>query len=53
MSAVFIGNGVKVLIREWRLDGDFTRFALAAVLPLLFSVSLFFALQIVQNIAMA
>jgi hypothetical protein len=50
---VFIGNGVRVLIREWVLDGDYTRFALCALLPLLYSVSLFFALQIIQNVTMA
>lgn len=53
LSFLFIGNGVKILIREWLLDGDFTRFALCALIPLLFSVSLFFALQIIQNVTMA
>ncbi|ETW75437.1 hypothetical protein HETIRDRAFT_331125 [Heterobasidion irregulare TC 32-1] len=53
LSAVFIGNGVKNLIVEWRQDGSFVRFALAAVLPLLFCVSLFFCIQIVQNVTMA
>jgi hypothetical protein len=51
--AVYVGNGVKILVNEWRQDGDFTRFALAAVLPLLFCISLFFNLQIVQNVTMA
>ncbi|KAF5339551.1 hypothetical protein D9611_011423 [Ephemerocybe angulata] len=53
LALVFIGNGVRTLLMEWRLDGDATRFALLAVAPLLYCVSLFFALQIVQNISMA
>jgi hypothetical protein len=53
LSFVFIGNGVRLLIREWLLDGDFIRFALCALLPLLFCVSLFFCLQIIQNVTMA
>ena len=53
MALVFVGNGLRTLLMEWRLDGDYTRFALLAVSPLLYCVSLFFALQIVQNVAMA
>jgi hypothetical protein len=53
LALVFVGNGVSILLKEWLLDGDFTRFALAAVLPLLYAVSLFFTLQIVQNVTMA
>ncbi|TFK37024.1 glycosyl transferase family group 2-domain-containing protein [Crucibulum laeve] len=53
LAFVFIGNGVKTLLLEWALDGGFIRFALLAVAPLLYCVSLFFALQIVQNISMA
>ena len=40
LSIFFIGNGVNVLLIEWRLDGNFIRFALCAVIPLLFAVSL-------------
>lgn len=53
LALVFVGNGVRTLIMEWKLDGDFIRFALLAVSPLLYCVSLFFALQIVQNVSMA
>ena len=51
--AVFLGNGVNTLLIEWQLDNDFTRFALCALIPLLFAVSLFFCLQIFQNLCMA
>ncbi|KAI0313170.1 glycosyl transferase family group 2-domain-containing protein, partial [Amylostereum chailletii] len=50
---VYAGNGLKILISEWRQDGKFTHFALAIVLPLLFCISLFFNLQIMQNVTMA
>ena len=40
LSLFFIGNGINVLLIEWQLDRDFTRFALCAVIPLLFCVSL-------------
>ncbi|KAK2467930.1 hypothetical protein APHAL10511_000225 [Amanita phalloides] len=52
LSLVFIGTGVSTLLQEWSLDGQFTRFALCALVPLLYSVSLFFTLQIMQNISM-
>jgi len=52
IALVFIGNAAKTLLMEWKLDGDFTRFALIAVVPLLYCVSLFFTLQIVQNVTM-
>ncbi|OBZ77183.1 Glucans biosynthesis glucosyltransferase H [Grifola frondosa] len=52
LSIFFIGNGVEILLEEFQLDGTFIRFALVAVLPLLFCVSLFFSLQIVQNLSM-
>ena len=37
---VFVGSGLEVLIAEWRLDHDFTRFALMVTAPFLFCVSL-------------
>ncbi|KAJ7905080.1 glycosyl transferase family group 2-domain-containing protein [Mycena leptocephala] len=52
VSFVFIGSGVKTLLQEWSLDGSFIRFALCAMVPLLWCVSLFFALQLIQNITM-
>ncbi|KAI0764841.1 glycosyl transferase family group 2-domain-containing protein [Fomes fomentarius] len=52
LSVFFIGNGISILLEEVRLDGNFIRFALCAVCPLFFCVSLFFTLQIVQNVSM-
>ncbi|EIW76066.1 hypothetical protein CONPUDRAFT_158837 [Coniophora puteana RWD-64-598 SS2] len=53
LSMLYMGNAVRTLIMEWRLDGQFSRFALVAVIPLLFSVSLFFNIQLIQNFTMA
>ncbi|KAI0288324.1 glycosyl transferase family group 2-domain-containing protein [Russula brevipes] len=52
LSIIFVGNGVKTLLVEWRQDGKFTHFVLCVLLPLLFCVSLFFCLQLVQNVTM-
>ena len=47
---VFIGSSVRTLLMEWVLDGSFIRFALVAVIPLLYCVSLvriyFFSLDV-------
>ncbi|KAK0475534.1 glycosyl transferase family group 2-domain-containing protein [Armillaria novae-zelandiae] len=53
LALVFVGNGIKTLLMESLLDSTYMRFALFAVIPLLFCVSLFFTLQIVQNVTMA
>ncbi|KAK7469308.1 hypothetical protein VKT23_003792 [Stygiomarasmius scandens] len=53
LSILFMGNNINRLLREWLLDGSPIRFALIALLPLLFCISLFFAMQMLQNIAMA
>ncbi|KAF8874734.1 glycosyl transferase family group 2-domain-containing protein [Infundibulicybe gibba] len=53
LALFFIGNGINVILQEFMLDGQFIRFALFAVVPMLYCVSMFFALQIVQNITMA
>ncbi|KAH9950816.1 glycosyl transferase family group 2-domain-containing protein [Amylocystis lapponica] len=53
LSCFFIGNGIDILLQEMQLDQTYTRFALCVTIPLLFAVSLFFALQIVQNLSMA
>ena len=37
---VFIGNGIKVLLQEVELDGNYIRFALCALIPFFFCVSL-------------
>ncbi|KAF7307706.1 Glyco-trans-2-like domain-containing protein [Mycena kentingensis (nom. inval.)] len=52
LSFVFIGNGLKTILQEWALDGNFMRFILIAATPFLWCVSLFFALQLIQNITM-
>ncbi|KAI0357210.1 hypothetical protein OH77DRAFT_142459 [Trametes cingulata] len=51
MSIFFIGSGVAILVEEYLLDGDYTRFALLVTAPFLFCVSLFFALQIIANVS--
>lgn len=38
--SVFVGSGLQVLMTEWRLDHDYTRFALMVTSPFLFCVSL-------------
>lgn len=38
--AVFIASGVSLLLQEWRLDKDYTRFALLFTIPFLLCVSL-------------
>ncbi|EIW55944.1 uncharacterized protein TRAVEDRAFT_171869 [Trametes versicolor FP-101664 SS1] len=52
LSIFFIGNGVNILLQEVELDGNYIRFALCSVIPLFFCVSLFFSLQIIQNVSM-
>ncbi|KAH9479119.1 hypothetical protein JR316_0007698 [Psilocybe cubensis] len=52
IALVFVGNSFRTLLMEWWLDHNFTRFALVVVIPLLYCVSMFFALQIVQNVTM-
>ncbi|KAJ3771955.1 putative glycosyltransferase family 2 protein [Lentinula raphanica] len=67
LALVFIGNGVRVLVREFLLTAPvpntpdpeptsmqrYLRFVLAVTLPFLYCVSLFFTLQIMQNVSMA
>lgn len=48
-----MASGINIVLQEWALDGDFIRFALFAVVPFLFCISLFFSLQIVQNVSYA
>jgi hypothetical protein len=40
LAVLFVGNGLRTLLIEWRLDGGFVRFALLGALPLLYCVSL-------------
>ncbi|GBE85655.1 glycosyl transferase family group 2-domain-containing protein [Sparassis latifolia] len=51
LSIFFVASGITVLLQEMVLDGSYTRFALLATAPFLFSVSLFFSLQIVTNLS--
>jgi len=43
--------GISILIQEWVQDGDYTHFALAAVAPLVFCVSLFFTIQLTNTVS--
>ncbi|KAI9068985.1 hypothetical protein FKP32DRAFT_1560577 [Trametes sanguinea] len=52
LSLFFIGNGINVLLQEVELDGNYVRFALCALVPFFFCVSLFFSIQIIQNVSM-
>ena len=45
-------NGIGSLIKQWLLDGNPIRFALIVTTPVLWCISLFFSLQIIQNLAM-
>ncbi|KAH6902701.1 glycosyl transferase family group 2-domain-containing protein [Coprinopsis sp. MPI-PUGE-AT-0042] len=40
LSAYFCTAGISNLLQEWALDGDYTRFALVATLPVIFCVSI-------------
>ncbi|KAH8113145.1 glycosyl transferase family group 2-domain-containing protein [Phellopilus nigrolimitatus] len=51
MSIFFVGSGINIMVQEWMLDGNATRFAILATAPFLFCVSLFFALQVITNIS--
>ncbi|KAE9409847.1 hypothetical protein BT96DRAFT_953206 [Gymnopus androsaceus JB14] len=59
LALVFIGNGVKTLVLADSPTPEpvgasrYLRFVLAVTLPFLYCVSLFFTLQIIQNITMA
>ncbi|KAH9023732.1 glycosyl transferase family group 2-domain-containing protein [Lactarius pseudohatsudake] len=51
LSTFFMASGISTLLQEYRLTGTFTRFALLTTSPFLFSVSLFFSLQLIGNIS--
>lgn len=53
LSVDFLGNGLKTILNEFKLDNQYERFALVATMPFLYCVSLFFAIQIIQNVSMA
>jgi cellulose synthase/poly-beta-1,6-N-acetylglucosamine synthase-like glycosyltransferase len=50
---VFVGNGVKILVQEYLLDQDYKHFILLVLVPPLFAISLFFSLQLIQNLTMS
>ncbi|KIJ67352.1 hypothetical protein HYDPIDRAFT_108074 [Hydnomerulius pinastri MD-312] len=52
LSILFVGTGVSVLLAEWVQDGNYVRFALLVTSPFLFSVALFFCLQLVGNVSL-
>ncbi|KAJ7616832.1 glycosyl transferase family group 2-domain-containing protein [Mycena polygramma] len=52
LAAYFVLSGVSVLLEEYALDGDATRFSLIVTLPVIFCVSIFFCLQLVGNISL-
>ncbi|KAF9552144.1 hypothetical protein CPC08DRAFT_738237 [Agrocybe pediades] len=52
LALFFIISGMDTLMQEWRLDGDYRRFALLVTAPFLVCVSLFFSLQIITTLAM-
>ncbi|KAJ6477602.1 glycosyl transferase family group 2-domain-containing protein [Mycena sanguinolenta] len=52
LAAYFALSGVSVLLGEFALDRDPTRFALLATLPIIFCVSIFFCLQLVGNLSL-
>ncbi|KAI0074901.1 hypothetical protein K474DRAFT_1647395 [Panus rudis PR-1116 ss-1] len=52
LSIFFVGSGVKTLLEEVVLDGNWVRFALLVTTPFFFCISLFFSLQLVGNVAM-
>lgn len=40
LMAVFMGNGIKILVQEYMLDQDYTHFLLLILVPVLFAISL-------------
>ncbi|KAJ7032096.1 glycosyl transferase family group 2-domain-containing protein [Mycena alexandri] len=52
LAAYFCLSGLSVLLEEYALDHDPTRFALLVTLPVIFCVSIFFCLQLVGNISL-
>ncbi|KAF9532825.1 glycosyl transferase family group 2-domain-containing protein [Crepidotus variabilis] len=52
IAAFFASSGVSVLLQEFALDGDLTRFALVVTLPVIYCVSIFFCLQLIGNVCL-
>ncbi|KAF6752647.1 glycosyl transferase family group 2-domain-containing protein [Ephemerocybe angulata] len=51
LAVFFVASGFAIMLQEFRLDQDYTRFAVLVTFPLLICVSLFFALQIIANLS--
>ncbi|KAI6133008.1 glycosyl transferase family group 2-domain-containing protein [Pisolithus croceorrhizus] len=52
LSIYFVGSGISMLLQESLLDGSWIRFALLVTAPFNFCVSLFFSMQIINNLGM-
>ncbi|KAJ7503345.1 glycosyl transferase family group 2-domain-containing protein [Mycena galericulata] len=52
LAGYFVLAGVSILLEEFALDRDPTRFALVVTLPVIFCVSIFFCLQLIGNISL-
>ncbi|KAK7037791.1 hypothetical protein VNI00_010752 [Paramarasmius palmivorus] len=52
LALYFITSGISVLVEEYILDGNASRFALIVVLPVIYAVSIFFCLQLVGNLSL-
>ncbi|KAJ3511596.1 hypothetical protein NLJ89_g4008 [Agrocybe chaxingu] len=52
LAAYFMTSGVSVLLEEYALDGDLTRFALLVTMPVIYCVSIFFCLQLIGNLCL-
>ncbi|KAF9022359.1 hypothetical protein BDZ89DRAFT_1163305 [Hymenopellis radicata] len=52
LAVYFAGAGVSILLEEYLLDGDATRFAMCVTLPVIVCVSIFFCLQLIGNISL-
>ncbi|KAF7317249.1 hypothetical protein HMN09_00460000 [Mycena chlorophos] len=52
LAAYFVFAGISVLLEEYALDHDPTRFALVLTLPVIFCVSIFFCLQLIGNLSL-
>ncbi|KAJ7049552.1 glycosyl transferase family group 2-domain-containing protein [Mycena amicta] len=51
LSLYFISNGLETLLVQWRLDHDYSRFALMVTSPFLVCVSLFFSLSVINAVS--
>ncbi|KAH6905024.1 glycosyl transferase family group 2-domain-containing protein [Coprinopsis sp. MPI-PUGE-AT-0042] len=51
LSIFLVMSGLEILLKEFRLDGDYMRFILMVSFPFLVCVALFFSLQIIANLS--